>query len=208
MAGRATQAASGAAGRTAEDPAWVKDGAGDGGGLDRWRMRRAVAGRWRRGWVRWSMAVRRPGGASGRGGELAQPGPDGGESGAPCAGDVGIESQKCDRIGVGPQAREGSRIGIAEEVAGQQDQSAHQRRLAVAPKRRWGVRGAGDPDPGLAAVDSELLGPETLFERGRGSGALDDRGEPFLGVLDELQPVDQVLLARRERHAGTVVSAW
>ena len=85
MAGRATQAATGAAGRTAEDPAWVKDGAGDGGRLDRWRTRRVVAGRWRRGWVRWAMAVRRPGGASGRGGELAQPGPDGGESGAPCA---------------------------------------------------------------------------------------------------------------------------
>lgn len=109
---------------------------------------------------------------------------------------MGVESEQRDRIGVGAQAGEGGRIGIAEEVAGQKHEGPHQRRVAVAAEGgRWGG-GADDPDARLAAVYPVRLGTQALIKRRSGPGALDDGGKPFLRILDELQPFDQVLLAR------------
>lgn len=96
--------------------------------------------------------------------------------------------------------------GIAVEITKQGQQSAHERRIGVAAKAAAAVPQLGD-EPGLGDAAPHPMGIVALgrVQRRTGPGAINDRGEPLLGIVDDRVVVDQLLLLGGQGH---VPDAW
>lgn len=98
------------------------------------------------------------------------------------------------------------RSGVAVQVTQQEDQAAHERRVGVAAKMAAaGAEFAHHPGGGNAPPDAGVVGPVGGGERRAAPRAVHHGGEALLGVLDEEEVVDHLLLFGGERHGvGTV----
>lgn len=91
--------------------------------------------------------------------------------------------------------------GVTVEIAEQQKQAAHERRIGVAAEMAApGAQFAGDPGGGDAALHTVGVGALGLRQRSARPRPVDDGGEAFLGVLDQEEVVDELLLFLGQSH--------
>jgi hypothetical protein len=114
-------------------------------------------------------------------------------------GEIAREAQRGE--GIGFAGGDFGRRPAVEELAEQRNEPEHERRIGVDAELAAAVRQRADQVHARDAA-ADQLGVRALVrgERRVFLGAVDDHGEAFLGVVDDQQVVDQLLLFFGQRH--------